>query len=192
MKSRDKILMAIRAANLEPVQEPEVPVFSNRDKNLIEGFQKMVEAGNGKVYKRSALNSVEKIVNQLFPKAKEVASAVAEIPGNFDLQSVKSPVELKNIDVAIIRGQLGVAENGAIWVSEADSIHRVLPFITQHLILLLDEKHIIGNMHEAYRQIKVDAAGFGVFIAGPSKTADIEQSLVIGAHGARSLTVILI
>ncbi len=69
---------------------------------------------------------------------------------------------------------------------------RVLPFITQHLVVLLDESSLVGNMTEAYQKIDIDQDGFGVFIAGPSKTADIEQSLVIGAQGARSFMVIIV
>lgn len=96
-----------------------------------------------------------------------------------------------SIEVAVLEGQLGVAENGAIWMQESDCISRALPFITQHLVLVLDRKKLVASMHGAYTQIDTTKEGFGVFIAGPSKTADIEQSLVIGAHGARSLLVLL-
>jgi L-lactate dehydrogenase complex protein LldG len=51
---------------------------------------------------------------------------------------------------------------------------------------------ILDNMHQAYERLAFDKPGFGAFISGPSKTADIEQSLVIGAHGPRSLTVFCI
>jgi L-lactate dehydrogenase complex protein LldG len=93
------------------------------------------------------------------------------------------------VDLAILRARLGVAENGAMWLSEREMVHRVLPFITQHLILLVDPGTIVATMHDAYRQVDIAETGFGLFVAGPSKTADIEQSLVIGAHGPRSLTV---
>jgi L-lactate dehydrogenase complex protein LldG len=96
-------------------------------------------------------------------------------------------------EVAIIEGLIGVAENGALWVTENELGNvRVLPFIAQHLVMVISEKNIVGTMHEAYKILGLPTtAGFGVFIAGPSKTADIEQSLVIGAQGARSLLVIL-
>jgi len=70
--------------------------------------------------------------------------------------------------------------------------NRLLPFICQHLILIIEKKNIVATMHQAYQKIDIAREGFGVFIAGPSKTADIEQSLVIGAHGPRSLTVYLV
>ena len=82
-----------------------------------------------------------------------------------------------------------MAENGSIWVAESSMINRLLPFICQHLVLVLERKDIVATMHHAYQQLNTFKEGFGVFIAGPSKTADIEQSLVIGAHGARSLVV---
>jgi L-lactate dehydrogenase complex protein LldG len=50
----------------------------------------------------------------------------------------------------------------------------------------------VPNLHQAAKEITLASGEFGVFIAGPSKTADIEQALVVGAHGACSLNVYLL
>lgn len=192
MSSKNKILANIRAAGMEKVALPEIPGFPTGEVAPIAQFQKVVESVKGIVYRASEFASQDQIVAKLFPEVQFITSTVAGMPGNVDLQAIKEPIELKDIDVAIIKGQVGVAENGAIWISEKEMVHRVLPFITQHLMVVLDESTIVSNMHEAYQKIKVDETGFGVFVAGPSKTADIEQSLVIGAQGARSLTVIIV
>jgi len=89
-------------------------------------------------------------------------------------------------------GNFGVAENGAIWLEDKDLPNRIAPFITEHLIIKLNFREIVPTMQEAYRRINLKGTGFGVFISGPSKTADIEQSLVYGAHGAKEMTVLLI
>ncbi|MCB0630744.1 MAG: LUD domain-containing protein, partial [Lewinella sp.] len=92
----------------------------------------------------------------------------------------------------ILPAQLGVAENAAVWLTEAEMGQRVVPFIAEHLVLVLDRKDVVSDMHQAYKRIEIDEPGFGLFIAGPSKTADIEQSLVIGAQGPRTWLVILV
>ena len=97
---------------------------------------------------------------------------------------------LAGTDVAIVRGAFGVVENGAVWIPRAFR-HKAMLFIPEALVILLDRKQIVSNMHEAYARKDFDTYDFGSFIAGPSKTADIEQALVIGAHGARDVTVIL-
>jgi L-lactate dehydrogenase complex protein LldG len=106
------------------------------------------------------------------------------------------PHALENVDLAILPTHFGVAENGACWITEAQMVQRALPFITQHLALVLRREDILPDMHAAYERIAaLDAEepyGFAAFIAGPSKTADIEQSLVLGAHGPASLTVFLL
>jgi L-lactate dehydrogenase complex protein LldG len=99
---------------------------------------------------------------------------------------------LETVDVAYVRGTLGVAENGSIWVDEKAMVNRLVPFICQHLVIVLRSDQIVETMHQAYQLIDVASSGFGSFIAGPSKTADIEQSLVIGAHGPRSMTLYLL
>jgi len=68
----------------------------------------------------------------------------------------------------------------------------VLFFLPQHLSIVLPSSQIVHNMHEAYAKAEPQKHAFSGFISGPSKTADIEQSLVIGAHGARSLTVLAV
>jgi L-lactate dehydrogenase complex protein LldG len=58
--------------------------------------------------------------------------------------------------------------------------------------VIVPKAKLVASMHEAYNKIGNADYRFGVFIAGPSKTADIEQSLVLGAHGPKSMTVFLI
>ncbi|HWA96977.1 MAG TPA: LUD domain-containing protein [Pirellulales bacterium] len=143
------------------------------------------------------------------PEASEIDQRLSELPAwtaarktislvpgvgrsTFDLAAVADPHTLEDVDFAILSGQFGVAENAAIWIDDAQLKHRVLPFITQHLSLVISRGEIVNTMHEAYDRLRFDAARFGTFISGPSKTADIEQSLVIGAHGPRSLTVFIV
>jgi L-lactate dehydrogenase complex protein LldG len=118
------------------------------------------------------------------------------VPGvgdsTIDLEQIKDPHTLENVDFAVLRGHFAVAENAAIWVTDDTVKHRVLYFIPQHIAIVVQGSQIVHNMHEAYSRIAVGTHRFAGFISGPSKTADIEQSLVIGAHGARSLTVYLV
>ena len=105
-------------------------------------------------------------------------------------RQVEDPAELDSTDLAIIDGKIGVAENGAVWI-EQDVKQRALYFISEKLVILLDKGRIVNNMHEAYKRIHTGEYGFGTYISGPSKTADIEQALVMGAHGARDVMVII-
>ncbi|MCK9627948.1 MAG: LUD domain-containing protein [Bacteroidales bacterium] len=123
-----------------------------------------------------------------------------KFPGAIDLRNKNiwedykglQPSELANrAECVVISGKIGVAENGAIWVDDTCFPERLLPFIAGKLILLIGEDKIVSDMHEAYAAISGTLSGYGVFISGPSKTADIEQSLVYGAHGAISLDVVI-
>ena len=110
-------------------------------------------------------------------------------PGRRRYEKTMDGLSLAEVEVLEIDGEFGVAENGAIWLTEEAMPHRVAPFICQHLVINVSK--IVPNMHAAYEELKMPNSSFGLFLAGPSKTADIEQSLVIGAHGARSLTVVI-
>ncbi len=197
--SRNQILEKIRQNKPVPAPLPDIPEFFRADADAVSEFIQTVENGGGKVL---PLSELAPWITAEHPDATLALSFAINpslnlnglpvtIIGNETLKALQSPGELNPVDLAVVPSSLGVAENGAVWVTEQDSIHRILPFITQHLAIILQKNSIVQNMHQAYRRIRVDETGFGVFIAGPSKTADIEQALVIGAQGARSFTVFL-
>jgi L-lactate dehydrogenase complex protein LldG len=127
-----------------------------------------------------------------FDSTKKTVSLVDGIEGNTSLENIDDPHDLEDVHLAIVPGHFAVAENGAVWVNDAEIPHRVVLFIAQHVVLVVPIAEVVNNMNEAYARLDFAENHFGVFIAGPSKTADIEQSLVIGAHGARSLHVIFV
>jgi L-lactate dehydrogenase complex protein LldG len=139
------------------------------------------------------LNAVQEEIQQLQQEGKVVLSVIDNLIETEQEQlSKKSAADLANLDYAFIKGQYAVTENGAIWVSDKNIYNRLIPFICKHLVIVIDAAHILTDMHQAYAAINIREDGYGVFIAGPSKTADIEQSLVIGAHGPLSLKVYII
>jgi L-lactate dehydrogenase complex protein LldG len=139
----------------------------------------------------SALNSALAGISE-WQSAKKTVSLVEGVRGNTDLAQIDDPHATEDIDFAILPGQFAVAENGAVWITDDNVNHRAIYFIAQHLALVVSANDIVPNMHEAYRRLSFDRSRFGAFISGPSKTADIEQSLVIGAHGPRSMTVFVV
>jgi len=126
--------------------------------------------------------------------ARQIVSLVPEVvPGTVKLDGVADPHLLEGVDLAVVPGEFGVAENGAVWLTDTVlKERRAVLFVTQHLILVVPAGELVHTMHDAYARLRLGAPGFGLFIAGPSKTADIEQALVIGAHGARSATIVLV
>lgn len=131
--------------------------------------------------------------DELFAQAANRCSLVGpEIPGNIELDAIEDAHELASLDYLIAQAEFGVAENGAMWITDRNMRHRASLFITQHLAMIVWRGAIINNLHQAYERIHQPDTPFGVFVAGPSKTADIEQSLVLGAHGCRTLTVFLV
>ena len=136
---------------------------------------------------------IASIVRRTYPEARRIASNLPEAAScaTFNPDELEDPRDLAGTDVAIVRGAFGVVENGTVWIPRAFR-HKAMLFIPEALVILLDRKQIVSNMHEAYVRKDFDTYDFGSFIAGPSKTADIEQALVIGAHGPRDVSVILL
>lgn len=191
MSSRESILAAV-ARNQPPKTElPEITQFDKSTTGSPDGFTAVLTGIGGKVYNIKDLSEVDAIITAIMGTPGRVINLVDGLKLSHAEEIIRDVAvhDLHSVDLAVIKADLGVAENGAVWVTEDSVQQRALPFICQHLAVVIDIGTIVPTMHEAYKLISGTTYGFGTFIAGPSKTADIEQSLVIGAHGPRSMTV---
>ena len=159
--------------------------------DIIKQFIEMSKTVGGKVIEAKASDDLNAVIHKAYPDAKVFASNVKGIQADLNPDTVANAADLNGTDVGIIQGEMGVAENGCIWVPQTMK-ERAIYFISEELVILLDKKNIVNNMHKAYKHVEMNNYGYGVFISGPSKTADIEQALVMGAQAARGVTVILI
>jgi L-lactate dehydrogenase complex protein LldG len=193
MNDRDTILRAIKSGKPSLTPVPEILISSEKNKaDLVREFTEKLISIGGQVV-RSYAEEVRKEFRESVERREYVLHTLPEFGDTkANVLFTDTAASLEKVDRFFLKSTLGVAENGAIWVQEKEMMNRLLPFICQHLMIVLNTNDIVSNMHEAYKKIQDTDTGFHVFIAGPSKTADIEQSLVIGAHGARSLKVYLI
>jgi L-lactate dehydrogenase complex protein LldG len=171
---------------------PEVPGFPDEGEPILPYFRKQLEAMGGRSFEVQSVEAARAKIEELFPTAKVVCSAVPEVPGTRRVADVCDPHALNDVDVGVVRSPLGVAEAGAVWLTQKELVVNALAVLSQHLIVLLDPAAIVDTMHDAYGRLDLTASPYGVFLAGPSATGDIEGVIIHGAQGARSLTVLFL
>lgn len=196
MSAREKILSTIQKNQPGPAGLPDTQVFVNMQAPDAAQFMQTFRNIGGSLRE---VNSYEEIIGILETDFAALPRKITTLP---ELASIAEtdwltadPHSLADVNVMIMSARFGVCENGAIWTTEQYMGQRAAPFIAEHLVMVLSKQRLVSTMHDAYVLIAEehpDQYGFGAFIAGPSKTADIEQSLVLGAHGPRTMTMLLL
>lgn len=192
MNSRTRILETVRKHQRGDSPLPDDFLASREPFDKTQKFITVLESIGGTGILVGGWSEIDNYLKDRFSIEKRWINLVPELPDAVNRSVLnKDPHLLENVTLTIINGNFGVAENGAVWVTDDLMGDRALPFICEHLALVIFEEKILPTMHDAYQFIGDSQYQFGTFIAGPSKTADIEQSLVLGAHGPKSLTVFL-
>ena len=193
MSSKEDILKKYRANVRERFDMPDLSdIKATTYPDPLLQFMNMTKSVGGNAIEVDKGADINALIRELYPDAKEIASNLPEITiATRNPDEVGRARDLNGTDVGVIRGSFGVAENACVWIPQQMKEKAVM-FISENLIILLPKSQIVNNMHEAYRRIEFNDYGYGTFISGPSKTADIAQVLVMGAQAARSATVLLL
>ena len=194
MSNKEDILKKYRSNIHERFEMPDLSdITPITYKEPLSQFIEMSKNVGGNIIEVKENQDINALVKELYPDAKEIASSLSEITiATRNPDTIENAQALNGTDVGIIRGMFGVAENGCIWIPQQMK-EKAVCFISENIVILLRKSQIVNNMHEAYKQIAFDSKydGYGTFISGPSKTADIAQVLVMGAQAARSVTILL-
>lgn len=191
MSSKDTILAGIRSHTGTRYEMPEITLDAITYADKLATFSEVLAGAGGKAIELRPGENVNDVIRHAFPSAERIASNLNEITcATFNPDNITDPRELNGTDVSIVEGSFGVAETAAVWLPRQVR-HKGLYFISNALVILLDKTRIVDNMNEAYRRTSGMDYDYGVFMSGPSKTADIEQALVFGAHGPIQVLVIL-
>ncbi|WP_396184870.1 lactate utilization protein C [Flavobacterium sp.] len=193
MSSRASILEKIKQNQPSAVSDLPSLTFLGLDTfDILEKYKTVLKSIGGDFVEVSNYNAIIDFVKKNYATKKRMITTVPELAAIATLDWFNDdPHTLEDVELTIVKAHFGVAENSALWVTDDILGQRVATFIPQYLAIIVHKKDIVATMHQAYDCIGNQEYGFGTFIAGPSKTADIEQSLVLGAHGARGLMVFI-
>jgi L-lactate dehydrogenase complex protein LldG len=191
--SRESILQAIKNNKPSLVDLPNIDINEVMNyEDVVSEFKRVLEGIGGLVIELNSIDDLKVEIESEKMAGNYIANMIERLGEVDEHLDELNAQELEGLHKSYLEATLGVAENGSVWIYEHQMKNRLLPFICQHLVIVLEKKNIVPTMHHAYQKIDVSKEGFGLFLAGPSKTADIEQSLVIGAHGARSLVMYIV
>lgn len=212
--SRDSILQAVREANrTNPIQSVKPTHFDTMiydRENLLSVYTQYQKANMAHLItttKDSLANSINEIIKECDIKELLCAKNIANMPDSF-MQSLQTQTmlydtsvdsmrdKLFSIEASILHAQVGVANLGIVGLGTNECNPRLASLVVKTCIILLHKDSIVPNLFSAFKILKTSGQDSGlptniVFLAGPSRTADIELQTVFGVHGPQNVYIVL-
>ncbi|NMG00565.1 LUD domain-containing protein [Aromatoleum toluolicum] len=97
--------------------------------------------------------------------------------------------------MAVSQALAGIAEPGSLMMASGPASPITHNFVPDDHVVVLDAGAIVGHFEEAWEVLRARAEGMPRatnIISGPSRTADVEQTIQLGAHGPRRVHVIIV
>ncbi|MBL8695265.1 MAG: lactate utilization protein [Planctomycetes bacterium] len=213
--ARDEILARIRknlaGAKVPPLPSaagvPGSPKSITTPSERLDLFVRSLEAVSGRVHRVRSVERAVRAVSSILEEtgahelalsdgaltqqiARKLSSAVATFDGSADrTRCLRAPAGISD-------AQWGIAETGTLVLESDAERHRLVSLLCPLHIALLRASTIVGSLGDALAKVareRPEAMSRAVtFITGPSRTADIELTLVVGVHGPQQLHVVLL
>ncbi len=178
--------------------EEQIALFAERSESLrTEFFQCLsVEAAAQHLAGMARENGWKRLALH----AGKLADAVAaSLPGDLDLLHIDGGYDknaLEACDAGLTECESLIAQTGSVCVTSRSSGGRALSVLPPHHVVIATRAQLVTDLAAAYEHLAekygANYPSFISFISGPSRTGDIERILVLGAHGPKKLTVLLL
>lgn len=218
MSSRDKILQRLRNRSGGELTAPECdfsvlkrPDWTTAEK--LDMFERTIESVHGEVHRTTETDWIDRLAEilqtrgagtLLIPKEHEIGKALKSATQNREdlpqLLVYDEPVEswqealFSEVDAGITSTRGGIAETGSLILWPSVDEPRLMSLVPPIHIAVLKASELYATFHEAMLSQNWTAGmpTNALLISGPSKTADIEQTLAYGVHGPKELIVLVI
>jgi len=190
---RSAIFAALRAAASAAVERPPRSAWAPLPGDRRTRFAERVAAAGGELVDSRGVELADTLRGLAgLATAGHVWSALPEFASRGLGTAAQRPHDAASLEVTLVRGEMGVSDCGAIWHEPGSPLERAAALLAEHLVVVLPAERVVDRLRDAYARMDGLPTSFGWLLCGPSKTADIEQALVLGAHGPRYATVVLV
>lgn len=206
----ERIRVALRRDDAPPAASgrgapPETGGGGTNAEETVSAFRAEFEAAGGTFLSGPALEPLlpalaealrtENVTALLVPGDDPAARAVAEGLAPFGPFAIVPPAEIRQaappVSAGIQSAEFAIAETGTVVQTSRDGRTLLPGLLTDIHVALLSPGLFVERMDECLEALAAAPPRNISFITGPSKTADIEQTLTVGAHGPRKVITLL-
>ena len=208
--SKEKILKRIRKALEHKVQQPfpnidnQSNIYSNQHQGLeLQFAQSFTDLGGHFVYCDNTSELIENLTKLITERGcqnlicwDENLMQIFRENNILQIQNFNSIDKTEPSDAGITGCEFLIARTGTVTLSSQQDSGRVLPIFPPHHIVIAYSNQLVGDIKDALQSLKTkypaQLPSLINFETGPSRTADIEKTLVVGVHGPKEIFVFLI